>query len=126
MDIHKHDLQTALSNARELFSLIHHYSDDMKVACMKQYMVNILAYLETEKIVSVSEAAQQSGRIDSVNRIEANGPRSISEQLSAVVPTAANNSLDAICPFYYTVQCENKRRNLTHDGYCIDERKKDK
>ncbi len=58
--MNKHDPEVALSNARELFSIIRHYNNDPKVGCMEQYMCNILAYLETESVVRASESGSEN------------------------------------------------------------------
>ena len=100
----KHSPEVALSDARELFKLIKHYSGDPKVKCMEQYMCNILAYLETESIVRASEELNRDELEPPDVDCESTKCRPMGQQncsQGSMTPghDSALQSHDVICPF---------------------------
>ena len=53
--IHKHELSTAISDLRQALEHVEHYSSKPEVFCLKQLLVNPLAYLLTESIIRKKE-----------------------------------------------------------------------
>jgi ornithine carbamoyltransferase len=55
------DLDTPISNLAELLSIVERRPDDMYITSMKQYIVNPLAWLITERMVRAANTKEKTG-----------------------------------------------------------------
>ena len=58
--IHKHDISTAISDLRQALDHVEHYSGRPEVFCLKQLLVNPLAYLLSE-VISRADQGESPG-----------------------------------------------------------------
>jgi hypothetical protein len=60
----KHDdLDTIISNLHELLTMIEHRSGDMYIASMKQYIVNPMAWVLTEKMIRALKSEELAATV---------------------------------------------------------------